>query len=1134
VYFLRKKGRLRNGIREAAANGNAVELARTIQRVEWMNNMWNRCVKFMFMSATLATLLAVHTWPAFAQTAGSGTITGTITDPSGSIVSAASVLVRNTDTGIERTLSTNDAGIYYATFLQPGHYEVEASKEGFAKVLHKELILQVGETIAVNFALPLKTSEVSVTVTGELPLIDPDKTETSQVVSQNLVENLPIAGRRWDNFVLLTPGVTNDGGNGLVSYRGISGLYNGNSVDGANNNQAFFSEARGRTTVPYVYSMDSIKEFQVSESNYSAEFGQAAGGQVNAVTKSGGNAVHGDLFYYLRYPTLNALDPINKFNGVLTQPIHQQQQFGGSVGGSIIKDKLFYYFTYDGSRKVFPVVYTSSQQAYFGALGTNACPTGATAAQCTAAASYLQSLTGAFARTASQDIYFGKLDYQANAANHFSIAYDMDNFRSPNSYNTGTTVNNNSVTANGKADTHERFVTGSWSSTLSANTVNEFRFQWSRDLEVIGANAAGPSITLSNISAYGMPNALPRPAFPDEHRYQFTDIVSSVKGTHTFKWGVDINLIHELLINLFQGGGIYSYSSTSAASKLGAPCTSAGPAGTYSASTASIFCEWVADVYGVPTTDGLAGKHYTSFTQVTDPITGVGKDDFFDNDVAAFFEDTWKIRRNLTLNLGLRYDVQMVPQPYKPATFSPLTTAVSSSINIDKNNFGPRIGVAWQPLRNTTVRAGYGMFYGKTSNSTFYAIRVENGVYQQQFVCGPTAACGPAFPNVIFTPPGPPLAAPFTGALTPQVINTNPPLGTLVVHGLSPDFVNPLVHEGELGVERQLPWNSSLSVTYVFSRALHLPVFVDSNLAPATATKSYDIVDATGNTQFTNTQPFYTSRLFNQTGVVLTGYSVINSWYNGMIVTYRKPFSHGLEMLFNYTLSKAIDGGQVPGQFGTFYGTDSPLNPQSLKQENGLSDLDQRHRFVGSVVWTPTYFHGLANRVERMLLDGFSLSNIVTVASGQPVTGQISGFPSGGVDGGVTGGEVSNSAGPIGGRLPFLARNTFPGPGLRSVDFRISKQIVFTERLRLQLIGEAFNLFNHTNVNSVNTTSYFYDAPSKTNSQCYNGLGTLTAPVHANGCLVPNGGSKGFLSNTSTSDLLYGPRQLQISAKFFF
>src|SRR6202042_2950662 len=200
-------------------------------------------------------------------------------------------------------------------------------------------------------ALPAATVASEVTVSSETPILDTQKTEVSQTVDQQLISNLPVNGRNWSNFVLLTPNVVPDGGSGLVSFRGISGLYNQNYVDGANNNQMLFSEARGRASgAPYVYSLDSIKEFQAETSNYSVEFGQAAGGQVNAITKSGTNAIHGDLFYYLRYPNLNALDPQTKWTAkfnppnaaaaafLLTQPIHQQQQFGGSVGGPIIKD----------------------------------------------------------------------------------------------------------------------------------------------------------------------------------------------------------------------------------------------------------------------------------------------------------------------------------------------------------------------------------------------------------------------------------------------------------------------------------------------------------------------------------------------------------------------------------------------------------------------------------------------------------------------------------------------------------------------------------------------------------------------------------------------------------------------------
>ena len=304
------------------------------------------------------------------------------------------------------------------------------------------------------------------------------------MVSEGLVNNLPIAGRRWDNFVLLTPNVAPDGGSGLISYRGISGLYNENSVDGANNNQAFFSEARGRASSgAYVYSLDSIREYEVSSSNYSAELGQAAGGVVNAVTKSGGNAIHGDAFEYVRNQDFNALDSFPKSQGIYSQPIHQWNQFGGSLSGPILKDKLFYYVTYDGSRKVNPVAYTTS------AVFPQACPTGISAAMCTAANAYLSGLTGIYPRATDQDIAFTKLDYQINARNHISTSFDFMDYHAPNAYSPNTTYNNSSVTTNGTNRTQERIFVANWDSTLSGSMVNNLRFQWGRDLEVPGANA---------------------------------------------------------------------------------------------------------------------------------------------------------------------------------------------------------------------------------------------------------------------------------------------------------------------------------------------------------------------------------------------------------------------------------------------------------------------------------------------------------------------------------------------------------------------------------------------------------------------------------------------------------------------
>ena len=364
------------------------------------------------------------------------------------------------------------------------------------------------------------------------------------------------------------------------------------------------------------------------------------------------------------------------------------------------------------------------------------------------------------------------------------------------------------------------------------------------------------------------------------------------------------------------------------------------------------------------------------------------------------------------------------------------------------------------------------------------------------------------------------MQAPFTGALTPQVTAFAPPALSQVTRGMSPNWVDPLAHEGDVTVERQLPGGLSASAAYVVSRGLHLPIFYDSNLAPSTTTKSYDILNTSGQTAQTVTFPYYTNRIDANTGEVFIGQSDVNSWYNSMVLVLRRPMRHGLEFSTSYTLSKSFDGAQVTGSNGTFNGTDYPIDPYNRKIEYALSDLDQRHRFVADAVWMPTFGTGLS-KPAKLAVNGWALSTIVFMATGQPVTPYVSGYPSA-LDGGVSGGVAYAS--PTNGRAGWLPRNGFTAPGYHNVDFRLSRQFPIGERVRLALLGEAFNLFNHTNVVSVNTQAFNYLAPNATS-------GSFNCNGHTNGCYFPNAA---FLATTATSSLLGGARQLQVSARLTF
>ncbi|HSY69672.1 MAG TPA: TonB-dependent receptor [Edaphobacter sp.] len=1127
--------------------------------------------------AVAAVFVVCAGLPVTAQTSGNGNINGTISDKSGAAVPNVTVVVLNVDTGVSRTLTTNNDGSYAANFLLPGHYEVTASGSGFGKVDRKNLVLTVGQILTVDVTLPPASVSTEVIVTSESPLVDTDKTEVAQTIDQSFISNIPVSTRNWSAFVLNTPNVTPDGGSGLVSFHGISGLYNQNYVDGSNNNQMLFSEARGRASgAPYVYSIDSIKEFQAQASNYSVEFGQAAGGQVNAITKSGTNHFHGDAFYYLRYPSLNALDPYNKFqalhnNGnpfLLTQPVHQQQQFGGSIGGPILHDRLFFFFTYDGFRKVGRVLYANTNIISLTPSGPTSssttvtptqCPTTITATQCTAGIQFLLN-TGNVAvgsappaRFQKQNLFFPRLDWHINNRNDAFVDYNFADYDSTYGYSPANTFTNSSPSTNGPTSYHERFLVAGLTTQIAKASVNQVHFQYGQDLETAGANAAGPSVA-TGVLTFGMPNALPRVAEPNEHRIQFTDVFSTSKGRHSLKFGGDVNLVHEVMINLFQGGGVYSYGDST---------------------TLLNFQDWIQDAFaGQPgDTDPYAGYHYNTFVQTIDKVnttpTTEGKDDFWMKMFDGFAEDSWKIKSNLTLNVGVRYDIQLTPPPgLINNNFPPISTEYSQTIKNVTDRVQPRVGFSWSPYSGTVVRGGYGMFSALNQGSTYYAMRVENGVVQVNYnYSGCESSVGPTppgaknpnrcttvpsatnslqYPFVPFPVTGPPLSGALhpTGGTAPSV-NGPPILGAQSFHGLDPNFVPPLAQEFDFGVEQALPGNMSLSVGYVGTRALRLPIFLDANLIGQTphGIATYNVQDAGNNITSQITVPVYlqSDRRNSAITSLNTGFSVANTWYNSLAVTVRRPFSNGLEVLANYTWARATDTGQVAGTFGTFYGGDTPLDPNNPRRDNGPSDTDIRNRFALSFVYQPNILEG--NKIVKHAFDDFLFSGGFIASGGEPVSLAMSGTvysgtgTSYGADGNIYGGAMSSSSGaPTTGRPPQIGRNSIYMPGYSNFDFRIARNIPIHENFYMQISADAFNLLNRQIITGVNGTYSQYLASGTTSGSLKCNATTPAPGATFQGCISPYSGTglSAFGVTSGTNNSLYGARQMQFAAKLFF
>jgi outer membrane receptor protein involved in Fe transport len=1042
-----------------------------------------------------------------AQSTTDGAIGGTITDQSSAIIVGAQVTVTSVATNASSSGITDSAGRFIIGHLPPGQYSAEITASGFAKYSRTNMVVEVGRVTPLDAILGVSAQQESVHVEGEAPVITTDRADLTTNINEVAMSNLPVNGRRWSTFALGTPGAVPDGNFGLVSFRGVSGLLNNNTVDGGDNNQAFFAEEKGRTRISYSISQSSIREFQVNTSNYSAEYGRSAGGVVNAVTKSGTNQLHGEAFWFYRSSDFGAFNPfqtvvVNSGGNFLTVPVKPQDkrhQFGGNIGGPILKDKLFFFFNADQQKRNFPgVANASTPSAFFAPLATTCSPApctpeattvsmrGISSAESDAALAFLQSLTGVVPRTGDQLLLFPKLDWTISSQHRFSAQYNRMRWSSP------AGIQTQGVVFRGKESWGNDFVKDDTViarlvSTLSSTKVNEFRFSYGRDFEFENTQApiAGEPVSSQGISpqivvqgssgiTFGKPDFLDRRAYPDEKSLQFADTFSLNHGKHLFKFGEDIVRFHDINDNLFQESGSYTYGNR--------------------ANFISDYVAWRRNPQSpVPVCGGL--PCYSSFNQAFGPT----KFEFTTVDYGLFLQDDWRLSPRMTLNLGLRWDYQKLPSPQIPNGALP----ASSQFPSDKKDFGPRLGVAWDlsGRGKSVVRGGYGIYYGRIINSTISNAITNTGVPagQLQFQLLPTDAAPPRYPNVISTASG----------------STRPPDVVVFAH----DTRHPLIHEFDVVFEQQIATNTAVSVSYIGSLGRNLPIFIDTNLFAPTMTATYTFSGGSNAGQ-TITVPLFavpaaTPRSATQTrpnaafGRITSINYGVTSKYNALALQFNRRMTKGVQLQSFYTYSNTSDTGQSSQ---TFTASNNVLNPFDLSLETGRSNFDIHHRFGALVVWQPTFFQG-SGRLVRTALDGFTVAPIVTASSGAPYTGTVSGsFPSNPLPSFVV---VSTGILGAGGtsRLPSIPRNAFQMPRTVNIDLRIAKKFKLYESSSFEVFGEAFNLFNHVNPTSVGTSSYSIG-------------GTPTAPTLT---ADPN-----FGRVTASSNNIGAQRQIQIGARFTF
>lgn len=983
---------------------------------------------------TLLALLLCLALPAglMAQTqASTGQIAGTVTDSTGAVVPNATVKVSAHAIGVERSMTTNAEGLYRFVLLPAGTYTLEATAPNFASQKLQGVQVQVGRTVDLAITLGLGKVEQTVEVATEGVQVTTEHADS--LVTEAAIVNLPINGRRFQDFVTLTPTAQVEPSRNQISLSGQRGINSNINIDGMDYNQPFFGGIRGgeRSTASYTVPQESIREFQVVNAGYAAEFGRSTGGLVTAITKSGTNNFHGSAFYLNRDKSLargneylEALAASPSANGREITIAPTRHQWGGSIGGPLKKDKLFVFGTYEGQKE------NQNREVLFSNLST-ATRTAANAE----AYDYYAGLQGGYQQTNDAWAYLAKVDWQANDANRLNVRYNQSYNEGKNSTTAGTALTpttSNAITNNGTEKDRTYTVVGQLSSILSPTMANELRAQWTKEIRPREPNALMPNVSTA-AGQYGTVTFLP--TTQSDYRVQIADNISTQIGKHTIKFGAELNYVYA--------------NQTFAFNQFGSFSLSGGSGNTTTAQLAAMSLVPGGHRFN------LYGRNPSGVTTPTIQYrlaVGNGLADMDSKNFAGFIQDSWKVLPTLTINAGLRYEGTINPQPdvsntamYNTVTNFQFPRGIQTdpaNIPNQLQNWGPRVGFAWDPFNNgkTVVRGFGGIYYASTPlllysgpiNNyretpgdlsitlpfTVSAANPNKTLYQQFLLAGINLDNYQLGELPILTVANVQQIATALG-LSPVVWNGSSPMS------VSNDYKDPRSVQAGLGVEREVISGLTLGLDFNYVNTSRLQRNRDINLATPT-------VDAASGRLMYGSRPL--SSLFQ----VQYRESSARSLYRA--ATFRANLRKRYALVnFYYTLGETTsDDDNERDSGGPAYDSIDALN-----REYSFSRLDTRHQILANpVVFLPW---------------GFEVSSAMRIRSGRPFNALIASSYDANGDG-ARNDRPMESVGVI------QKRNSFRQPWQSNVDLRVQKTFSVREGMKVKTFADFFNVFNVMNL----------------------------------------------------------------------